>query len=64
MKVVIIEASFPELRNDNQRGTGRGEGHDVSAAFSRAVRDMMNNIKCRKTVTEFAATVTIENSSL
>jgi hypothetical protein len=55
MKVVNIQALFPELKGGNAYQKGRGEGCNVKAATRAAIADMFKHIKVRKTFTEFSA---------
>ena len=55
MKVVNVQATFPELKGGNAHQQGRGEGCNVTSATRAAIADMFKHIKVRKTFTEFTA---------
>lgn len=55
MKVVNVQATFPELKGGNAGQKGRGEGCNVTSATRAAIADMFKHIKVRKTFTEFTA---------
>lgn len=55
MKVVNVQATFPQLKGGNACQQGRGEGCNVTSATRAALADMFKHIKVRKTFTEFSA---------
>ena len=58
VKVVSIEATFPDLRGKLATPTGRGEASTVKAAAANAMRDLLSQVKGKK-FTLFTATVSI-----
>jgi hypothetical protein len=60
MKVVTIEALFPEMKSDRCYQQGRGRGSNVKAAFAAAGRDLFKQpgLKAQR-YTGFTATVTV-----
>ncbi len=58
IKVVTIEATFPDLRGKLATPTGRGEAATVKAAAAAAMRDLLSQVKGKK-FTLFTATVSI-----
>jgi hypothetical protein len=63
MKVVNIQAVFPELKGGNAYQNGRGEGCNVKAATARAFADMYKRMKVRKTFTEFSVKVQVRDAA-
>jgi hypothetical protein len=60
IRVVTIDATFPELKTGAMYQTGRGEGSTVRAAFAAAGRDLFKQKKLKaKRFTMFKATVSI-----
>jgi hypothetical protein len=60
LKVVTIDAQFPELKGGAVNQMGRGEGGSVKAAMANAVRDLLKQPKLRKKrFTTFTAIVSI-----
>jgi len=55
MKVVNVQATFPQLKGGNSGQKGRGEGCNVTSATRAAIADLFKHIKVRKTFTEFTA---------
>jgi hypothetical protein len=55
MKVVNVQATFPQLKGGNACQQGRGEGFNVTSATRAAIADLFKRIKVRKTFTEFSA---------
>jgi hypothetical protein len=55
MKIVNVQATFPQLKGGNAGQQGRGEGCNVTSATRAAIADMFSHIKVRKTFTEFTA---------
>ena len=55
MKVVNVQATFPQLKGGNACQQGRGEGCNVTSATRAAIADVFKHIKVRKTFTEFTA---------
>lgn len=62
MKVVTIEAMFPEMKGGRCYQQGRGRGGTVRAAFVNAGRDLFKQpgLKAQR-YTGFTATVTVAN---
>ena len=60
MKVVTIEALFPEMKGGRCNQQGRGRGSNVKAAFAAAGRDLFKQpgLKAQR-YTTFTATVTV-----
>lgn len=60
MKVVTIEALFPEMKGGRCHQQGRGRGSNVRAAFAAAGRDLFKQpgLKAQR-YTGFTATVTV-----
>ena len=60
MKVVTIEALFPEMKGARCNQQGRGRGSNVKAAFAAAGRDLFKQpgLKAQR-YTTFTATVTV-----
>ena len=60
IRVITIEAVFPELKTGAMYQTGRGEGSTVRSAFAAAGRDLLKQKKLKaKRFTMFKATVSI-----
>jgi hypothetical protein len=60
LKVVIIEAQFPELKGGAYDQHGRGTGSSVKAAMSRAFSDLLGQPKLRhKRFSRFTAIVSV-----
>lgn len=60
MKVVTIEATFPELKSGAMYQTGRGQGSTLKVAFAKAGRDLFRQPKLKaKRFTMFTATVSV-----
>lgn len=60
IRVVTIEATFPELKSGAMYQTGRGRAGTVRAAFAAAGRDLFKQPKLKaKRFTMFKATVSI-----
>ena len=60
IRVVTIEATFPELKSGAMYQTGRGRAGTVRAAFVAAGRDLFKQPKLKaKRFTMFKATVSI-----
>ena len=60
VKVVTIEATFPELTSGAMYQTGRGRGSSVRVAGARAFANLMRQPKIKgKKITMFKATVSI-----
>jgi hypothetical protein len=60
VKVVTIEATFPELKTGAMYQTGRGRGSSVRVAFAAAGRNLFKQPKLKaKRFTMFKATVSI-----
>lgn len=60
IRVVTIDATFPELKTGAMYQTGRGEGSTIRAAFAAAGRDLFKQKKLKaKRFTMFKATVSI-----
>ena len=60
MKVVTIEAEFPELLSKYMYQQGRGKASNVRAAFAAAGRDLFKQPKLKaKRFTMFKATVSV-----
>jgi hypothetical protein len=62
MKVVNVQATFPQLKGGNAGQQGRGEGCNVTSATRAAIADMFKHIKVRKTFTEFTAKFQVRDS--
>jgi hypothetical protein len=60
IKVVTIEATFPELKTGAMYQTGRGRGSSVRVAFAAAGRNLFKQPKLKaKRFTMFKATVSV-----
>ncbi len=60
MKVVTIEALFPEMKGGRCHQQGRGRGSNVQAALCAAMRDLVKQKGLRKQrYSEFSATFTV-----
>ena len=60
VKVVTIEATFPELKTGAMRQTGMGQGSSLRVAFAAAGRDLFSQPRLkRKRLSQFAITVTV-----
>jgi len=60
VKVVTIEATFPELKSGAMYQQGRGRGSSIKAAFAAAGRNLFKQPKLKaKRFTMFKATVSI-----
>ena len=60
VKVVTIEATFPELKSGAMYQQGRGRGSSVRVAFAAAGRNLFKQPKLKaKRFTMFKATVSI-----
>jgi hypothetical protein len=61
VKVVTIDATFPELKSGAMYQTGRGRGSSVRVAGARAFANLLRQPKLRgkKGITMFKATVSI-----
>jgi hypothetical protein len=60
LKVVTIDAQFPELRGGACNQRGRGTGSSVKAAAARAFSDLLQQPKLRrKRFSNFIAIVTV-----
>ncbi len=60
IKVVTIEATFPELASGKMYQTARGTGGSMKAAFAAAARDLFKQPALRgKRLTMFRAIVSI-----
>jgi hypothetical protein len=60
LKVVTIDAQFPELKGGACNQRGRGTGFSVKAAGSRAISDLLRQPKLRrKRFSKFTAIVSI-----
>ena len=60
LKVVTIEAQFPELNGGAYNQHGRGTGSTVKAAMSRAFADLLGQPKLRrKRFSRFTAIVSV-----
>lgn len=60
VKVVTIEAEFPELKIKNMYQQGRGRGSSVRVAFAAAGRDLFKKPGLKaKRFTMFKATVSV-----
>ena len=60
IKVVTIEATFPELKSGAMYQQGRGRGSSVRVAFAAAGRNLFKQPKLKaKRFTMFTATVSI-----
>ena len=60
IKVVTIEATFPELKSGAMYQQGRGRGSSIKAAFAAAGRNLFKQPKLKaKRFTMFKATVSI-----
>ncbi len=60
LKVVNIDAQFPELKGGSCNQRGRGQGSSVKVAGARAFADLMRQKKLRrKHFTRFTAVVSI-----
>jgi hypothetical protein len=56
MKIVVIEATFPELKPNAQHQQGRGQASTLRAAFAAAGRDLFSQPRLkRKRFTNFTA---------
>lgn len=62
MKVVNVQALFPELKGGACYQNGRGEGTSIKVATTRAFTDMFKRMKVRKTFTEFTVKVQVRDS--
>ena len=58
MKNVLIEATFPELKGGFIYKNGRGSGSNPKAAISRAIGDLLKQVKGKR-VSIIKATITI-----
>jgi hypothetical protein len=60
IKVVTIEATFPELKSGAMYQQGRGRGSSIKAAFAAAGRNLFKQPKLKaKRFTMFKATVSV-----
>jgi hypothetical protein len=60
VKVVVVNAHFPELSNGAMHQTGKGRGSSLRVAFAAAGRDLFRQpkLKCKR-FTQFAVSVTV-----
>jgi hypothetical protein len=64
LKVVMINAEFPELQGGSVRQTGKGQGSSLRVAFSAAGRDLFSQPKLkRKRFTSFKATFSVNTEA-
>ena len=60
MKVVVIAATFPELRPQHRNQQGRGSGSTIRSAFAAAARDLLKEPRLkRKRITTFTASCSV-----
>ncbi len=60
MKVVTIEATFPELKSGAMYQQGRGHGSTLKVAFAKAGRNLFTQPKLKaKRFTMFTATISV-----
>ena len=58
MKIAFIDATLPQMKIPKMYQSGRGEGSNVSAAISRAMKDMLHKVKGKR-VSIIKCTITI-----
>ena len=58
MKVVTVNALFPQLKGGACYQRGKGTGTSIKAATARAFASMFKNMKVRKTFTECTVNMT------
>jgi hypothetical protein len=60
MKSAYISATFPELKGKFGTREGRGEGSNASIAISRAIKDLLKQVKRKQFTTILSRIIVIE----